>query len=165
MIDAGKRYIKRDVKGRAKGVKPLSRWVLVLLLGFCLCFFTACGDDEDAADTSDVATPPVSTAESGENGTDGESQGDSRKIPRDEDIEEVPTAATEGKNSDIGENRAIEIALARVPGASRGSITDIEREYVNGRYIYEGEIEYGGYEYEFEIDGRSGKVIKWEVDD
>ncbi len=66
---------------------------------------------------------------------------------------------------DIGYEQVVAIALAKVPGASGSAVSQIERDNEDGRIIYEGEIVYGGYEYEFEIDGATGSIIKWEIDD
>ena len=41
---------------------------------------------------------------------------------------------------------------------------EIEREIDGGRIEYEGSIWYGGYEYEFEIDGSTGNILQWEID-
>lgn len=59
----------------------------------------------------------------------------------------------------IGE--AVNMVLERVPGATRGNIK-IEEDIENYQKIYEGEIKYNGYEYEFEIDAATGSWIKWE---
>lgn len=66
---------------------------------------------------------------------------------------------------DIGRDRVVQIALSMVPGAKRKHITELEREYDDGRVEYEGEICYNGYEYEFEIDGATGNILKWEIED
>ncbi len=54
-------------------------------------------------------------------------------------------------------------ALARVPGADRSDLR-IHRDRDDGRYTYEGDIYYGGYEYDFEIDAVTGEFIQWEKD-
>ena len=54
--------------------------------------------------------------------------------------------------------------LAKVPGAAAGDIKEIEMEREHGRIEYEGELWYDGYEYEFEVDGSTGNIIKWEID-
>lgn len=69
------------------------------------------------------------------------------------------------EDGDIGIARAQEIALARVPGAVESDITSFERDYDDGFLNYEGEIRYGGMEYEFEIDAATGEIIGWEIDD
>lgn len=69
-----------------------------------------------------------------------------------------------GTQTDIGQDKVIEIALGKVPGATVSDVTEIEREYENGIIEYEGEIWYQGYEYEFEIDGSTGNILKWEID-
>ena len=59
----------------------------------------------------------------------------------------------------------ISIVLDRVPGATKNDIDELECEYDDGRIEYEGELHYNGYEYEFEIDGATGNILKWEIDD
>ncbi len=54
-------------------------------------------------------------------------------------------------------------ALARVPGANRSDLR-IHRDRDDGRPTYEGDIYYGGYEYDFEIDAATGEFIQWERD-
>lgn len=54
-------------------------------------------------------------------------------------------------------------ALARVPGANRSALR-IHRDRDDGRFTYEGDIYYGGYEYDFEIDAATGEFIQWERD-
>ncbi|MFR8071297.1 MAG: PepSY domain-containing protein, partial [Anaerovoracaceae bacterium] len=67
--------------------------------------------------------------------------------------------------TDIGMDQAVAIAVARVPGATEADLKEIEREIDGGRIEYEGSIWYGGYEYEFEIDGSTGNILQWEIDD
>ena len=58
-------------------------------------------------------------------------------------------------------DEAAAIALERVPGATRDDMR-IRRGMDDGRTIYEGSIYYDGYEYEFEIDGHSGRFLDFE---
>ena len=64
----------------------------------------------------------------------------------------------------ISSDKAVQSALARVPGATVANVTEFNRDYENGRLEYEGEIHYNGYEYDFEIDADTGTVTKWEVE-
>lgn len=64
-------------------------------------------------------------------------------------------------NASISLEEAQNIALERVPGATEQNIS-IELERDDGWYIYEGDIEYNGMEYEFEIDADTGNILKWE---
>lgn len=64
----------------------------------------------------------------------------------------------------IGVNRAKTIALKKVPGAKNSNIREIHLDRENGRMVYEGEIYYNGWEYEFDIDAVTGAVVKWKVD-
>ena len=66
---------------------------------------------------------------------------------------------------DIGYERVKAIVLSKVAGASESDIYELECEYDDGRLEYEGSLYYNGYEYEFEIDGTTGNILQWEIDD
>jgi len=68
-------------------------------------------------------------------------------------------------NSYIGINRAMNIALKKVPGANSSHMKEIHLDRENGRMVYEGEIYYNGQEYEFDIDAVTGDIVKWKVDE
>ena len=53
------------------------------------------------------------------------------------------------------------IALEKVPGATADDMR-IRRGMDDGRVVYEGNIYYDGYEYEFEIDGSTGRLLDFE---
>ena len=63
----------------------------------------------------------------------------------------------------ISEEKAIQIALNHA-GLSRGAVRSLEtkREYEKGRLIYEVEFKHGGYEYEYEIDAVTGRILEVE---
>ncbi|WP_301595571.1 PepSY domain-containing protein [Mediterraneibacter glycyrrhizinilyticus] len=67
-----------------------------------------------------------------------------------------------GGNADVAISReeAIDIALAKVSGATESDIR-IELDHDDGRYKYEGDIIYERVEYDFEIDANSGDVLEW----
>ena len=65
---------------------------------------------------------------------------------------------TDGKF--ITEKAAVKIAMKQ----AKGTVTDIELDNEDGRVIYEIEINDGTYEYDFDIDAISGKVLKFEKD-
>ena len=67
-------------------------------------------------------------------------------------------------NSYIGVNRAMNIALKKVPGANSSHVKEIHLDRENGRMVYEGEIYYNVQEYEFDIDAVTGDIVKWKVD-
>lgn len=62
----------------------------------------------------------------------------------------------------ISEQRAKEIALEKVPGATEENIRKFKKDHDDGRYVYEGEILYNKTEYDFEIDAESGEIISWD---
>ena len=69
---------------------------------------------------------------------------------------------TDGQS--ITAERAKEIALAEVPGATVNDIYDFEVDRDDGRLEYEGKIRWSGMEYEFTIDGYSGAIRSWEAE-
>ena len=64
----------------------------------------------------------------------------------------------------ISRDRAQEIALAKVPGATADHIKKLKLDRDDGRQIYEVEIIYNGMEYELDIDAVSGAVLKFEAE-
>lgn len=88
----------------------------------------------------------------------------------DTDAESVSPAQSGGEQStaanvtEITEDKAKEIALAKVSGATAENIREFKKELDDGREEYDGKILYNNTEYEFEIDARTGEIIKWEVD-
>lgn len=69
---------------------------------------------------------------------------------------------TSATQSGITDQKAKEIALAKVPGATEADVREFKKERDDGREKYEGKIIYNKTEYEFEIDAASGEIIKWE---
>ena len=67
-------------------------------------------------------------------------------------------------NSYIGVNKAIKIALKKVPGANQSHVADVHLDREHGRMVYEGEIYYNGMEYEFDIDAVTGEIVKWKAE-
>ncbi|HJC42743.1 MAG TPA: PepSY domain-containing protein [Candidatus Mediterraneibacter gallistercoris] len=78
------------------------------------------------------------------------------------DVERRDDDRNNGNNTDVAVSRekAIDIALAKVAGASDNDIR-IELDYDDGRYKYEGDIIYERVEYDFEIDANTGDVLEW----
>lgn len=74
------------------------------------------------------------------------------------------TSTSVRNNSYIGVNKAIAIALKKVPGANQSHVYDVHLDRENGRMVYEGEIYYNGWEYEFDIDAVTGEIVKWKMD-
>ncbi len=63
----------------------------------------------------------------------------------------------------ISLENAIEIVLARVPGASASDVS-IRLDEHGGRQTYRGELIYNNMEYEFRLDAYSGSVLEWEAE-
>lgn len=74
------------------------------------------------------------------------------------------TGSIGGQTASISADRAKQIALAKVPGASTANIYEFELDYDDGRLEYEGKIIYNSMEYEFTIDASTGNVIGWDVE-
>ena len=65
------------------------------------------------------------------------------------------------EDAKISEEEAKQIALEEVPGASEDDVY-LELDYDDGTMLYEGEIFYDSYEYEFEINAETGEIESWE---
>lgn len=65
----------------------------------------------------------------------------------------------------VSEAQAINIVLKKVPGATQSNLVSFGSDYDDGRWLYEGELRYNGLEYDFEIDGMTGNILEWEIDD
>lgn len=65
----------------------------------------------------------------------------------------------------ISQDRAKEIALAQVPGATSQNLTKLTLDRDDGRLIYEIEIKYNGLEYDFEINAADGTILEMDIDD
>ena len=75
---------------------------------------------------------------------------------------EADGVASSGQVSDkkyIGEEKAREIALAKVPG---GRVVKAEYDMEDGRIVYEVEVLLNGVEHDFDIDALTGDVLKWD---
>ena len=127
----------------------LKKLAAASLAGVLVFALAACDDDDQRYETTQEAT-----------------------VSSESDLHHQENASTGhtahgsgGASGDIGRKQAQAIALDRVPGATASDIVDMEREHDDGRLVYEGTIYYDGYEYEFEIDGITGNILTWEIDD
>lgn len=64
----------------------------------------------------------------------------------------------------ISKEKAQEIALAKVPGATADHIRKLKLDRDDEKHIYEVEIFYNGAEYEIDIDAATGKIVDYDVD-
>lgn len=85
-------------------------------------------------------------------------------VSYDYDAEGYQGQSQSGSTTAITADRAKEIALAEVPGATASDIYEFETDRDDGRLEYEGTIYYNGTEYDFTIDGYSGAIRGWDVE-
>ena len=72
------------------------------------------------------------------------------------------SSSSSSSSSDlIGTSRAKEIALNKAGG---GKVVSIKLDRDDGRQVYEGEVHDSKYEYDFEIDAKTGKILEWDKD-
>lgn len=74
------------------------------------------------------------------------------------------TADNKADTVTITADQALKIALEKVPGATSQDVREFKSDHDNGRLEYEGKIYYDKTEYEFEIDGETGKILEWDVE-
>lgn len=68
-------------------------------------------------------------------------------------------AHNQNKNT-LSQNEVYRIVIKQVSGLKKGNIY-IEQEIDDGNLVYEGTAIYNQIEYEFEVDGNTGKLFKW----
>lgn len=79
---------------------------------------------------------------------------------KDVDDKDIVRDKSNGSTS-ISKERAIKIALKKVPGATKKHVR-IKLDRDNGRKVYEGSIIYKKAKYEFEIDASNGNLLDWD---
>ncbi|MGI6212866.1 MAG: PepSY domain-containing protein [Anaerovoracaceae bacterium] len=121
-------------------MKKRTAFLLVIVLAAALIFAGCSGDNSD------------STSSSG-----SQSSGSTQQ-------EESSSRQSGSASQKISREEAVEIVLDRVDGAEESDIHELEVDHDDGQFVYEGELRYDGYEYDFEIDGRTGEIIQWEID-
>lgn len=109
------------------------------------------------------------SSNAGAGGTTGNTDETSASVQQQEqqsEQDQIQTQDTQAASlGDIGADKVKAIVLAKVPGAGEADIYEFEKDYDDGRVEYEGSIYYNGYEYEFEVDGATGNILAWEIDD
>ncbi len=141
-------------------MKNFSKHIIIIMIAVVMTAglaagLSSCGGGTDTGSRDVQSTTPSSDTSST---TSGDSAAQSQPAHND-------SSSGSGNAGDIGRNAVISMVLERVPGATKSDISELEREYEDGRIEYEGELNYNGYEYEFEIDGATGNILKWEIDD
>jgi len=67
-------------------------------------------------------------------------------------------------NSSMTVDKAKEMVLIKVPGATHEHIVKFKLETENNHSVYDGTIYYNGKEYDFEIDANTGEILEWDVE-
>lgn len=136
-----------------KEIKNKKAVVIMMIIGIFAMSGCSGGGTADSTATTDTAGAEVSTETGSSPQYDENMQNSAQQETGQTGIQ------------DIGEEQVKAIVLAKVPGATVNDIYEFEREYDDGILEYEGSIYHGGYEYEFEIDGSTGNILQWEIDD
>ena len=77
--------------------------------------------------------------------------------------EATPEVTPEAKPELIGKDKAKEIALAHAAlDADKVRFEEVELDNTDGKKVYELDFVSGNYEYEYEIDAYTGKILKWD---
>lgn len=169
-----KRSEKHRKKKGGRERTTIRMMAVILSMVMVLCAFSSCGSSADGAQgnaaqqnvESAAGEPPAENPENGGSPGDTDDTGNSQNAAslQNEGLQDTGSA-TGGTSGDIGVEQVKAIVLGRVPGATASDIYELEWEYDDGRLEYEGSLYYNGYEYEFEIDGATGNILKWEIDD
>lgn len=126
--------------------------------------------DDSAATTSSATAVEATTTDMNATVTQGNHTGNTTENGTDNNAgnntKNNSGTTTKGSTNKekITENKAKEIALAKVPGAKESDIIKFETDYDDGQFEYDIKIHYNGTEYEFEIDGYSGDIKSLETE-
>mgnify|MGYP003298921473 CR=1 FL=1 len=83
----------------------------------------------------------------------------------DDDYVVTEQESTQVQDQDIiSEDKALDIALAKVEGATKDDLMHINLDVDDGRKVYDVSIFYDKMEYEFEIDAVTGDILEYDVD-
>ena len=88
---------------------------------------------------------------------------DKERVERDDDDDDDDDRAPANTANYIGKDKAKSTAFNHAGVTSAKSVS-VELDEDDGRYVYQVEFEANGYEYDYEIDAVSGKVLKAEKD-
>lgn len=148
---------------------------ILLTLILCLCL-TGCvtgGQHTSQPANADASRPPTmgqhNTAEPTQSNSDN-TGAVSDAAPQQSDDQPASSAKQESTapvmTGYLPRGDAIQIAL-RHAGLKQADICDLscKLEEENGVMIYQVEFEHGQYEYEYEIDAKSGKILDVDIDD
>lgn len=131
--------------------------ILAGTLIFSLAILSGCSSNknvvEDMATTDNVTTKEAATTEK----TRVEESTEKNKVDTESETQDKITNSKDM----IGEKKAINIVLKRIPGATKSDVR-IHLDRDDGIDIYEGSVVYDKIEYDFEIDAKTGDVLEWE---
>lgn len=119
------------------------KYIVTILLFITIGMFSGCGISENQE---------IGNSDNQQNFT----QNITPNVAQNQTIEQNNTQAQVA----VSLEKATALALSRVSGATKNDI-QIELDYDDGYYVYEGEILYGQKEYEFEIDANTGTFLEW----
>jgi len=78
-------------------------------------------------------------------------------------VQQAATDKPQDTAATVSEEKARDIVLARVPGASASDVR-IRLDTDDGRQVYEGELIYDGWEYDFELSAATGDILEWDTE-
>lgn len=149
--------------------------LLTLILCLCLTGCVTGGQHTSQPANADASRPPTmgqhNTAEPTQSNSDN-TGAVSDAAPQQSDDQPASSAKPAAKSTApvmtgyLPRGDAIQIALDHA-GVAQADICDLscKLEEENGVMIYQVEFEHGQYEYEYEIDAKSGKILDVDIDD
>lgn len=140
-----------------KGGFSMNKKILSLVISTVLIMSVLSGCGSNSEVLEEVTTDNMATQNTAAN--NGETQTVNDETTKNNTAE--TTAMKQETSEMIGEDAATEIALEKLPGATKSDVR-IHYDRDDGRDIYEGSVVYNEMEYDFEIDAMTGEVIEWE---
>ena len=148
---------------------PLAGWQSELDDDYFEDTWASEGVSSDAADSRNTSPSENSASSSDKekssgsnNSSSNKSSGNSNSSSNKSSGKSSSNKSSSGKDSLISVSQAKSAVTSRHPGAK---IVEIELDYDDGKYVYEGEARLNGREYDFKVNATTGSLIKWKLDD
>lgn len=134
------------------------KYIVTILLFITIGMFSGCGISENQ-EIGNSNNQQNFTQNITQNTEQNVTQNAAQNPPPEQNNSQVQQNNTQAQVA-VRLEKATALALSRVSGATENDI-QIELDYDDGYYVYEGEILYGQKEYEFEIDANTGTFLEW----
>ena len=158
---------KAEMTNRKKGAIALTAGIIVIAMLLAVIalqsVLTGSANDDAQRETERIKANTLTDTEAP---VDETAASEATKAPDAKPAEDKPDELDVENNKVISIEKAKHIALSDA-GYKESEVTmsRIRYEWDDGIQVYDVEFYYGGLEYEYEIDAKSGKILEKDIDD